>query len=457
VSHGAKIKRPLDRVAQAGALAVVFGLMFLASRAEAFSEGASGLVTGIGFLLLAGMLTSELLEIFGLPHLTGYLLAGAVAGPHVLHLVEHDAVVRMQPVNTLALALIALGGGVELKFDLLKQVARSLFWSTVLQCVVGIVGMTALFFAIGRFLPFLRGYEWRATLGVAFLWGVMAVSRSPSATLGIFAQVRPDGPVSRFSLAFVMTSDVVVAILVTLGLSVARPLIEPGSQLSLASFGDLGHEILGSVSLGTTLGLLLALYLWLVGSQLLVVLIALGFGLTEGLHYLRFDPLLTFMVAGFVVQNFSQQGPKLLEAIDRAGSVVFVVFFATAGAHLDIPLLRKLWPVALYLAGTRGIISVVTHWISCRIARDEDIVKKWAWSCLVSQAGLTLGISVMIEKAYPSFGAGFRALAVATVAINELVGPILFKTALDRSEESGKGAQEKSFHAEEEALEAAQA
>ena len=30
--------------------------------------------------------------------------------------------------------------------------------------------------------------------------------------------------------------------------------------------------------------------------------------------------------------------------------VIFVIFFATAGAHLDLPLLRQLWPVALTLA-----------------------------------------------------------------------------------------------------------
>jgi Kef-type K+ transport system membrane component KefB len=236
-----------------------------------------------------------------------------------------------------------------------------------------------------------------------------------------------------------MTSDIIVAILVSLALSVVRTLIEPGSGLSMESFHELGHEILGSVSLGTTLGLILSLYLWLVGSQLLVVLIALGFGLTEGLHYLRFEPLLAFMVAGFVVANFSQQGGKLLSAIDQAGSVVYVVFFATAGAHLDIPLLKKLWPFALYLTATRALVAWAVHRLSSTIVREEPVVKKWGWSCLVSQAGLTLGIAVLIEKAFPSFGPGFRALAIAAVAINELVGPVLFKLALDRTGESGRG------------------
>jgi hypothetical protein len=67
-------------------------------------------------------------------------------------------------------------------------------------------------------------------------------------------------------------------------------------------------------------------------------------------------------------------------------------------------------------------------------------VKTWGWSALVSQAGLTIGMSLLVARAFPTFGEGFRSLTIATVAINEVVGPILFKFALDRTGESGKGA-----------------
>jgi hypothetical protein len=55
----------------------------------------------------------------------------------------------------------------------------------------------------------------------------------------------------------------------------------------------------------------------------------------------------------------------------------------------------------------------------------------------VSQAGLTLGLSAVIERAFPSFGSAFRSLVIAAVAINEMIGPILFKIALDRTGEVG--------------------
>ena len=36
--------------------------------------------------------------------------------------------------------------------------------------------------------------------------------------------------------------------------AVTRPLIDPTAVFSLEAFGALGHELLGSVALGTTLG-----------------------------------------------------------------------------------------------------------------------------------------------------------------------------------------------------------
>ncbi|HEY2736569.1 MAG TPA: sodium:proton exchanger [Polyangiales bacterium] len=428
----------LTRISAGIGLCVVFALLFVAQRVTPDFDGPFKVVSAVGFLLLAGMLASHLLEAIGLPHLTAYIAVGIVAGPHVLHLVDHEQVVRLEPVNTLALALIALAGGAELRSQVLVPLRKSLSYATLVHGLFGSLSMAALFLAIGRQLPFTRGQSALAMIGIALLWGVLSTSRSPSATLGILAQMRPDGPLSRFSLAFVMSSDIVVAVMMTLTLSLVRPLVDPLGAISLRDLVSLGHEIFGSVTLGVTVGLVLSLYLWLVSGQLLLVLIALGFGMTEGLRYLHFDPLLTFLISGFVVANLSEQGPKLLHAIEQTGSVVFVVFFATAGAHLDLPLLVQLWPIALGLAGARIATTVIGHHIGARLAGDEPIVRRWGWAPLVSQAGLTLGLSSVIERTFPSFGPGFRSLIVATVAVNEMLGPILFKLALDRSGEAGR-------------------
>lgn len=429
--HG---KSALGHATDALSLAIVFGLLWGAVWMVPDYRGEANVIGALGFLLLAGTLMSELVEVLRVPHLTGYLAAGIVAGPHVLHLLDHATVKRLEHVNTLAIALIALAGGAELRIDGLKRGLRSLLTSTALQTFVGMAAMT-LVFALAR-PAFVKDMPTAGVFGVALLWGVLAISRSPSALLGVLSQTRASGPLARFSLAFIMTSDVVVVTVLATVLTVAKPLIEPGATLSLTAFRSLGHEILGSVSLGTTLGLVLAGYLKVSGRQLLVVLLALGFGATEVLHYLKLEPLLTFLVAGFVVQNLSRQGEKFLHAIEETGGVVYVVFFASAGAHLNVPLLREFWPTALLLTGTRGLVTFVLSRFSSRIAKDEPIVRKWAWAPLVSQAGVSLGIAQVIARQFPAFGLGFRDLAIACIAVNEMVGPILFKVALDRAGET---------------------
>lgn len=424
------------RATQLLALLAATGLLWGLTQVAPDLKGASSLIVCVGFLLLAGMLASELLETLGLPHLTGYIVLGLVAGPHVLGLVDDAAVHQLGHVNTLALTLIALAGGVELRWDLLKESWRTLVRAHILQTVVVGTAMTAVFFAIASELTFLDGFSGAQLLVISVLWAVLAVSRSPSATLAILSQTRARGPVANFALAFVMSSDVLVVAMLSIALSVARPLFDASMHVSLSELGVLGHEIVGSITLGTTLGLGLAAYLRLLRQQVLLILLALSFVAGEAIHYLRFDPVLTFLIAGFVVQNLSRQGPHLLEAVERTGSVVFVLFFATAGAHLDVPLLKALWPMALLLCGARAAATWVAHWLASRGSGMDPVIKRWGAAPLVSQAGLTLGLSVVIEKAFPQFGVGFRSLAIAAVAINELVGPILFKFALDRNKES---------------------
>jgi Kef-type K+ transport system membrane component KefB len=246
------------------------------------------------------------------------------------------------------------------------------------------------------------------------------------------------------TLAFVLSSDVVVIVVLSIAMAVARLGVDPEATFELSAFTAASRELLGSAALGTTLGIILAVYLRLSGRSLLLVLLALGLPLSALLNYIHLDPLLSFMVAGFVVQNFSSGGEKLRHAVEKTGAIVFVVFFATAGAHLDLPLLGRIWPVALGLAGARMVATLVAARAASRVAGDGPVLKRWGWSGLVSQAGLTLGLTVVVTRAFPEFGEGFRTLAIAVVGVNELIGPVLFKLGLDRAGESKRDTDEAS-------------
>lgn len=426
------------RAVQAVVLLVGFSLVYLAQTSIPHTAGMLDAISGLGFLLLAGTLLSELVEVVGLPHLSGYLLAGIVAGPYVLHLVDHESVERLGVVNALALALIALAGGAELRVESLKRVLRSLGWATLTQMLTVTVVTGGVFFALRPFIPFMQALPWASAAMVALLWGAMATSRSPAAVLGLMSQLRPKGPLTEFSVAFVMLSNIVVIVVVSLVVALAKLVFDPSAALEPAAFSALGRELLGSAALGTTLGIVLAVYLRISGKQLLLVLLGLGFGLTALLDYVHLDPLLSFMVAGFVVQNFSNGGEKLLDAVEKTGAVVFVVFFATAGAHLDLSLLGRVWPIALAMVATRAVATWGAARASSALAKDAPVVAKWGWSGLVAQAGLTFVLIVIVQRSVPELDAGFATLVIGVAAMNEVIGPVLFKLGLDRAGESGK-------------------
>jgi Kef-type K+ transport system membrane component KefB len=435
VSSTGEHRRGVNRGVELVLLVALVGLMLLAATAT-HGTGRSHALAALGFLLLAGTVAANVLEPLGIPHLTAYLLTGMAAGPYALHLVDQQAVEELSPINALALSLISLAGGAELRVSKLISAARSLLWAALLQNVLVLILMAGIFLALRPMLPFAAALPLSVVMGVALLWGVVSITRSPSATLGVLSQTGAKGPLATFTLAFVMTSDVVVVVVLAIVFTVTRPLLEPGAAFSLRAFQELGHEVVGSIALGSTLGLLLAAYLRFVGRQLVLVFVALGLVMTQVLDYLRFDWLLIFITAGFVVQNLSAQGDRFLEEIERLGEIVFVIFFATAGAHLDLPLLAQLWPAALALTVSRAGCTWAVSRLSSRFADDPPALRRWAWSGLISQAGLALGIAGKIQKEHPGYGTGFAAMAVATVALNELVGPILFKTALDRTGET---------------------
>ena len=332
MSQSLKTGGALVRLQQLVVLALMFGLLWISTRTAPGVRGSLSAVAATGFLLLVGTLASEVLESLRIPHLTAYILAGIVAGPYALDLVDHATVIEVNKFNSLALALIALAGGAELRIADLRKGARSLAWATTMQSLPVMLVAALVFMACSPVLPFLAGQTWKLIIGISLLWGVVAVTRSPSATLGVLAQTRAQGPIAQATLATVMTSDVVVLVLLATTLTLTKPLVEPGATLTAVAFRELGREVLGSVSLGTTLGLVLVLYMRFVNRSFALVLLALGFGFTEILRYLHFEPLLTFLVAGFVVQNLSQQGEKFLHGIEAMGSIVYVVFFAAAGA-----------------------------------------------------------------------------------------------------------------------------
>jgi Kef-type K+ transport system membrane component KefB len=392
-----------------------------------------GALFALGLLVLAGTVAGSLAAFVGLPRLTGYLLAGIVCGPQGLALFSTGEVKALSLVNGLALALIALQAGAEITVGTLGRIWRSVLASSIAQIALVIAPMAVVFALLAPKIPFAASFQGAPLVALAVLWGVFMLTRSPTVTLAVLTETRAKGPLAEHALGVVVLLDVLVLPLFAAALAFARGEML-GATFELHSFAVLGEELFASMCAGVTFGLVLALLLKLTRERVLV-LVGFGYAVTAISTYLDYDTLLVFVVAGFVITNLTRLGEEVVHAAERLAAVVMVVFFATAGAKLDLEALRTLWPVAIAFFVARVVVTIVSTRLGHIIAKDPPVVRRGAWYAFVSQAGVTIGLATIVADALPGVGRAFASLVIAVVGLNEVAGAVMFKFALGRAKE----------------------
>jgi len=145
---------------------------------------------------------------------------------------------------------------------------------------------------------------------------------------------------------------------------------------------------------------------------------------------LHVELLLTGVAAGFVIENLSAAGDRMIQGIRSVAVVIFAFFFTIAGAGLDLGSLLRFGPAAVALFLVRIFLTRLGTRKGMQWAGASDEVRERAWLGLVSQGGVSLGLVLLIEDAFPVVGAGVVALAMAVIIGNILGGPILLGRAL---------------------------
>jgi Kef-type K+ transport system membrane component KefB len=433
----------LDRLVAMGRGLAALGLLvgaLVALRLLGWDARTGGPLFALGFLLIAGTVGGRVAAFVGMPRLTGYLATGVLAGPHGFALFGRAEVESLTLVNGLALALIALQAGAELTVPMLRRSFKSLVAASVAHIVIITGGMVGVFFLLSRWMDFTESLSTTAVLALAGVWGAMAVSKAPADTLAILGETRSSGPVSEHALGVVVLLDVFVLVLFALAMMVARATFDPAADgVTLHAFAVLAEEIGASVAAGTTFGLVIALWFWLVKREKLLFTVVVAYGVTAFCAYFHYDTLLVFVVAGFVVMNLTRFGHDLIETTESAGAAVMVVFFATAGAQLDIGALKTAGGIAAGLAFGRIFFT----WLACQLghwlAKDPTTVRRYAFTSFISQAGVTIGLAAIARDQLGAPGAGMATLVIAVIGINELIGPVAFKLGLTRAGETGRG------------------
>jgi hypothetical protein len=156
---------------------------------------------------------------------------------------------------------------------------------------------------------------------------------------------------------------------------------------------------------------------------------------------LHLDPLLMCLAAGLFLENLTDiQGAQLIHDIESASMPVFAVFFAVAGAGLHWDIFRQVAIIAVLLACVRAVALLLAARIGMSLGRVPPEHRRTIPMGLLSQSGVAIGLSILVEKHFAGWGKGASTCLFGAVMVNEIVGPVLFRNALMKSGEAGRKA-----------------
>src|SRR6185369_15223756 len=192
----------------------------------------------------------------------------------------------------------------------------------------------------------------------------------------------------------------------------------------------------GAIAFGALVGALFALYLRYVGREVTLALLAMCGVLSQVGSTQQFEPLLAAVAAGLVIENLSvAQGDSLRTAVQRGAPPVLVIFFVAIGSSLRLDVLMTVWPVALVLAAVRTALIRAGTRVGLNVSGIDRGIGEHAWTGLISQAGITVGLASVVASEFPGWGTELQTILIALIPIHELVGPMLFRRGLARAGE----------------------
>jgi len=390
----------------------------------------------LGFLLLSSYLAGRAARAIAFPQITGYLVIGIVVGPHVLGILPSEIVQEFRFVNGVALALIALSAGGELRASSLRQRIRSIGVITTFQIVFMFTLVAGSVILARGSIDLLRGEPSNVVLAVALLLGLVAVAKSPATTIAIITEEKARGVLTDTVLGVTVLKDVVILILIAVFIPLSVTIVNPSSGFSFEAVRHILLGILGSLAVGVAMGWLVTLYLKRIRTYRILFVLGAAFMAVYLGEQLHLEFILIAMAAGFYVQNFSRQGRRLLHALEANSLPVYALFFAVAGADLDFTVLRTAWVIATAIILTRVGALWLSTYLAARMVRDPPVIRRYAWMGFLAQAGVTLGIANLVRDNFPVWGDPVATIIVAMIAVNQIVGPPAFRWALVKAGET---------------------
>ena len=399
-----------------------------------------------GFIIIA-VASNQISRLFlkaRLPLVTGLLVMGIIAGPYILDLIPQEAIADLDFVNDFALAFIAFTVGAELYLRELRSRFKSITGMTFGQLsITFILGSLAVYF-IAEYIPFMQRMNIESKIVVSILAGTIFVARSPASAIAVVHEIRAKGPFTQTAIGVTVLTDFLVIILFTLNITIGEALIT-GTSFNLIYIILLIFELLFAFILGLALSKILGFIIFLQTKTIVktILILLAGYGTFTLSHFIRewsllnfnfeiyIEPLLICIIGSFIVTNYSKHRPEFLKILHDSRSAVYVIFFTLIGASISLRILITVWAIAITLFIIRLVILVIAGFVGGSLGGDPARFNRIAWMPYVTQAGVSLGLTTVVASEFTAWGTEFATVIIAVIVMNQIIGPPLFKWAIE--------------------------
>ncbi|MFT5701527.1 MAG: Kef-type K+ transport system membrane component KefB [Desulforhopalus sp.] len=395
---------------------------------------------GIAILLATGLLFAKIVQLFHLPSVTGYILAGLILGPSGLELLTPESVgQQLDHFTQIALMLLAFGIGEHIELRRLQTIAKDVTYISFAQAIVTYLLVLVTTYVVAQLV--ISTTSPRENFILAMLLAAISVATAPAALLLVVRELKAKGPFTSTLMAVIAIDDGICIMVFGITLSIGHQLL--GTSAATPIMGILGavSEIFFSIIIGVVTGFLLDLVMDKLQRKGEMVTAGLALLLLCGeiTRELHLSPLLAGMMAGFVIINRAKRDVRLFRAMNSFEPPIYVLFFTLAGVHLN---LDALWlaewiGVAYFLARIAG--KYFGSMLGGTLSGATNEVRNYMGLALFPQAGVAIGL-VFIITSDPQLSGWTEIITpvvFAGVMVSELIGPPLVRFSLQRAGETG--------------------
>lgn len=385
----------------------------------------------LGALLLAGLATDALGRLTPLPRVTLLLLFGIVVGPHGFDWIPSALLENFDVIASIALLMVGFLLGEKFTAARLRGAGRG-----VAAVVVCEGGFTAVLVAGGLLLI-------GQPAALAIPLACIASASAPAATLDVVAEERASGPFTDRLLEVVALDDGLSLLLFSFGIAMTTAMLGGGAQASAGA--HVVHELGGALVLGVAVGVPGAYLSGRVDAGQPTLVEALGLVFVCGGLAMAFDVsfLLAAMTMGAVVANFATHHERPFHAIEGIEQPFMIIFFAVAGATLEVDALYAIGLIGTVYIICRVLGKIAGAVLGARLGGVRGHDQAMLGMALLPQAGVAMGMALVAAEQLPGYRDVILPVVIGTTIVFELIGPVFTRLALRRAGESGGVAPER--------------